>query len=127
MEILTSPVVPPSSRLIPRILSPLLKHNNLQTTLCLTQTTPKMNSFESLRVFGTPASLTISSILFIAVFLFYRWLLPKPIPGIPYSKLNTLAGYTTLTALSNLQTQKLRSPSSETSPPCSDTSSTAKN
>ncbi|KAF2026189.1 cytochrome P450 [Setomelanomma holmii] len=37
-----------------------------------------------LRALGTPTSIAITGTLFFAAFLFYRWLLPKPIPGIPY-------------------------------------------
>ena len=33
-----------------------------------------------------PPSLALtSSVLFLGAFLLYRWLLPKPIPGIPYN------------------------------------------
>jgi hypothetical protein len=44
-----------------------------------------MDFLGSLRVLATPTLLSISSTLFFAIFLFYRWLLPKPIPGIPYN------------------------------------------
>jgi hypothetical protein len=44
-----------------------------------------MESLGSLRVLSTPTSVAISGAFFLAAFLFYRWLLPKPIPGIPYN------------------------------------------
>jgi hypothetical protein len=44
-----------------------------------------MESLGSLRVLGTPTSIAISGTLFVVAFLLYRWLLPKPIPGIPYN------------------------------------------
>jgi hypothetical protein len=44
-----------------------------------------MESLGSLRVLGTPTSIAISGTLFFAAFLLYKWLLPKPIPGIPYN------------------------------------------
>lgn len=40
-------------------------------------------SFESIR---SPAMVTISGTVLVSAFLFYRWLLPKPIPGVPYSE-----------------------------------------
>jgi hypothetical protein len=33
----------------------------------------------------TPATAVLIGTLFVAAFLFYRWLLPKPLPGIPYN------------------------------------------
>jgi hypothetical protein len=33
-----------------------------------------------------PTTVVVTSMLFLATFLLYRWLLPKPIPGIPYNK-----------------------------------------
>jgi hypothetical protein len=33
----------------------------------------------------SPAAAALTGTLFLATFLFYRWLLPKPIPGIPYN------------------------------------------
>ena len=47
---------------------------------------PSMDFMEPLRMLSTPTSIAVSGTLFLATFLFYRWLLPKPIPGIPYSK-----------------------------------------
>lgn len=44
-----------------------------------------MESLGMLRVLGTPTSIAVSGTLFVAAFLLYRWLLPKPIPGIPYN------------------------------------------
>ncbi|KAF2828307.1 cytochrome P450 [Ophiobolus disseminans] len=38
------------------------------------------------RVLSTPTSIVISGTLFLAAFLFYRWLLPKPIAGIFYNE-----------------------------------------
>lgn len=34
----------------------------------------------------SPTAITVISALFCAAFLFYRWLIPKPIPGIPYNE-----------------------------------------
>jgi hypothetical protein len=39
-----------------------------------------------LDVLTAPTTVVITSTLFLAAFLLYRWLLPKPIPGIPYDK-----------------------------------------
>jgi hypothetical protein len=39
-----------------------------------------------LDVLTAPTTVVITSTLFLATFLLYRWLLPKPIPGIPYNK-----------------------------------------
>ena len=44
-----------------------------------------MESSGFLRVLTAPTSIAITGTLFLATFLFYRWLLPKPIPGIPYN------------------------------------------
>jgi hypothetical protein len=38
------------------------------------------------RTLFTPISAAITSTLFISTWLLYRWLLPKPIHGIPYNK-----------------------------------------
>lgn len=40
----------------------------------------------SVQALNTPTTAAITGSLFIAAFLFYRWLLPKPIPGIPYNE-----------------------------------------
>jgi hypothetical protein len=39
-----------------------------------------------LDVLTAPTTVVVTSTLFLATFLLYRWLLPKPIPGIPYNK-----------------------------------------
>lgn len=42
----------------------------------------KMDSYSIL-----PSTMAIlSTVLFLGAFYLYRWLLPKPIPGIPYNK-----------------------------------------
>lgn len=45
-----------------------------------------MDYRESLRALATPIPIAVSSAFFLAAYLFYQWLLPKPIPGISYSK-----------------------------------------
>jgi hypothetical protein len=42
----------------------------------------------------SPTSVVFTGALFLGTFLLYRWLLPKPIPGIPYEKnaTNTIFG-----------------------------------
>lgn len=44
-----------------------------------------MDLLDRLHVSGSPA-ITITCSLFLAAYLLYRWLLPKPIPGIPYNE-----------------------------------------
>jgi hypothetical protein len=39
-----------------------------------------------LNVLNAPTTVVITTSLFLATFLLYRWLLPKPISGIPYNK-----------------------------------------
>jgi hypothetical protein len=60
---------------------------------------PEMELLGTLRLLGTPTSIAVSCTLFATTFLFYRWLLPKPIPGIPYSKPRLLFAGTVLTGL----------------------------
>ncbi|KAH3973034.1 hypothetical protein HBH64_051440 [Parastagonospora nodorum] len=42
-----------------------------------------MSFFEGIM---SPATVAISGTVLVSAFLFYRWLLPKPIPGIPYNQ-----------------------------------------
>jgi hypothetical protein len=49
----------------------------------LVQTSKQNMSFFS--TMNSPATLAITGALFLAAFFFYQWLLPKPIPGIPYN------------------------------------------
>jgi hypothetical protein len=45
-----------------------------------------MDLLGPLRTLFTPTSGAITGTLFLAAWLLYQWLLPKPIPGIPYNK-----------------------------------------
>jgi hypothetical protein len=45
-----------------------------------------MDFLGPLRMFFTPVSTTVTGTLFVTTWLLYRWLLPKPIVGIPYNK-----------------------------------------
>jgi hypothetical protein len=38
-----------------------------------------------LSVLNAPTTVVVTGTLFLAAFLIYRWLLPKPIPGVPYN------------------------------------------
>jgi hypothetical protein len=38
-----------------------------------------------LSVLNAPTTVVVTGALFLATFLLYRWLLPKPIPGVPYN------------------------------------------
>jgi hypothetical protein len=38
-----------------------------------------------LSVLNAPTTVVVTGTLFLATFLLYRWLLPKPIPGVPYN------------------------------------------
>jgi hypothetical protein len=40
----------------------------------------------AVRVLNTPTTAAVTGSLFVAAFLLYQWLLPKPIPGIPYDE-----------------------------------------
>lgn len=40
----------------------------------------------SLQVLISPVSFAVTGALFLVTYLFYQWLLPKPIKGVPYNK-----------------------------------------
>lgn len=44
-----------------------------------------MDVFGLFRALYTPTAIALASTLFFSVFLVYRWLLPAPIPGIPFN------------------------------------------
>ena len=52
--------------------------------LCLVKV-DKMGYTDLFSGLATPTAVAATSSLFLAAFLFYRWLLPTPIPGIPFN------------------------------------------
>ncbi|KAH7077611.1 cytochrome P450 [Paraphoma chrysanthemicola] len=66
-----------------------------------------MDSLGPLRTLGSPTAIAITGALFLGTFLLYRWLLPKPIPGIPYNEEATKSIFGDIPAmLKHLQTSK---------------------
>ncbi|KAA8626468.1 CypX Cytochrome P450 [Pyrenophora tritici-repentis] len=62
---------------------------------------------DSVRAFNTPTVVLITSTLILTTFLLYRWLLPKPIPGIPFNPEATKSIFGDIPSLINhLKTHK---------------------
>ncbi|KAI2486618.1 hypothetical protein Ptr902_00751 [Pyrenophora tritici-repentis] len=62
---------------------------------------------DSVRAFNTPTVVLITSTLILTTFLLYRWLLPKPIPEIPFNPEATKSIFGDIPSLINhLKTHK---------------------